>query len=85
MENISIKKHLIIALVIAILLLVFSVKFKQKGKLLIKLFLSIYILIITYVILYDIYLQYNLNRFDIDNNGFFSGSEITSDQKKAMQ
>lgn len=85
MENISIKKHLIIALVIAILLLVFSVKFKQKGKLLIKLFLSIYILIITYVILYDIYLQYNLNRFDIDNNGFFNSNEITTEQKKAMQ
>lgn len=85
MENITIKNQLVIALVIAILLLIFSAKFKHKRKLLVKLFLSIYILIIAYVILYDIYLQYNLNSYDIDKNGFFSGSEITTEQKKAMQ
>ncbi len=85
MENITIKKHLIIALVIAILLLISSVKFKNKSKLLVRLFLSIYILIVVYVILYDIYLQYNLNSFDVDQNGFFNSSEITTQQKKAMQ
>ena len=85
MENITVKKHLVIALIFAILFLIFSFKYKYKRKLLINLFLGIYILIIAYVILYDIYLQNNLNSFDIDNNGFFSGSEITIEQKKAMQ
>lgn len=85
MENITVKKHLVIALIFAILFLIFSFKYKYKRKLLINLFLGIYILIIAYVILYDIYLQNNLNSFDIDKNGFFSGSEITIEQKKAMQ
>ena len=85
MENITVKKHLVIALIFAILILIFSFKSKHKRKLLINLFLGTYILIIAYVILYDIYLQNNLNSFDIDNNGFFSGSEITIEQKKAMQ
>ena len=85
MENITVKKHLVITLIFAILFLIFSFKFKHKRKLLINLFLGTYILIIAYVILYDIYLQNNLNSFDIDNNGFFSGSEITIEQKKAMQ
>ena len=85
MENITVKKHLVIALIFAILFLIFSFKYKYKRKLLINLFLGTYILIIAYVILYDIYLQNNLNSFDIDNNGFFSGSEITIEQKKAMQ
>lgn len=85
MENITVKKHLVIALIFAILILIFSFKFKHKRKLLINLFLGTYILIIAYVILYDIHLQYNLNSFDIDKNGFFSGSEITIEQKKAMQ
>ena len=85
MENITVKKHLVIALIFAILILIFSFKSKHKRKLLINLFLGTYILIIAYVIFYDIYLQNNLNSFDIDNNGFFSGSEITIEQKKAMQ
>lgn len=85
MENITVKKHLVIALIFAILFLIFSFKFKHKRKLLINLFLGTYILIIAYVILYDIYLQNNLNSFDIDKNGFFSGNEITIEQKKAMQ
>ena len=85
MENITVKKHLVIALIFAILFLIFSFKFKHKRKLLINLFLGTYILIIAYVILYDIYLQNNLNSFDIDNNGFVSGSEKKKEQKKAMQ
>ena len=85
MENITVKKHLVIALIFAILILIFSFKSKHKRKLLINLFLGTYIVIIAYVILYDIYLQNNLNSFDIDNNGFSSGSEITIEQKKAMQ
>lgn len=83
MENITVKKHLVIALIFAIL--IFSFKSKHKRKLSIKLFLGTYILIIAYVILYDIYLQYNLNSFDIDENGFFNDSEITIEQKKAIQ
>ena len=85
MENITVKKHLVIALIFAILILIFSFKSKHKRKLLINLFLGTYIVIIAYVIFYDIYLQYYLNSFDIDKNGFFNGDEITTEQKKAMQ
>ena len=85
MENITVKKHLVIALIFAILILIFSFKSKHKRKLLINLFLVTYIVIIAYVIFYDIYLQYYLNSFDIDKNGFFNGDEITIEQKKAMQ
>ena len=85
MENITIKKHLVIALIFAILILIFSFKSKHKRKLLINLFLGTYIVIIAYIIFYDIYLQYYLNSFDIDINGFFIGDEITIEQKNAMQ
>ena len=85
MENITVKKHLVIALIFAILILIFSFKSKHKRKLLINLFLGTYIVIIAYVIFYDIYLQYYLNSFDIDKNGFFNGGEITTEQKKAVQ
>ena len=85
MENITVKKHLVIALIFAILILIFSFKSKHKRKLLINLFLGTYIVIIAYVIFYDIYLQYYLNSFDIDKNGFFNGDEITTEQKKAVQ
>ena len=84
MENITVKKHLVIALIFAILFLIFSFKFKHKRKLLINLFLGTYILIIAYVIFYDIYLQYYLNSFDIDKNVFFIFFELTIEQKKAM-
>ena len=85
MENITVKKHLVIALIFAILILIYSFKSKHKRKLLINLFLGTYIVIIAYIIFYDIYLQYYLNSFDIDKNGFFNGDEITIKQKKAMQ
>ena len=85
MENITVKKHLVIALIFAILILIFSFKSKHKRKLLINLFLGTYIVIIAYIIFYDIYLQYYLNSFDIDKNGFFNGDEITTEQKKAVQ
>ena len=85
MENITVKKHLVIALIFAILILIYSFKSKHKRKLLINLFLGTYIVIIAYIIFYDIYLQYYLNNFDIDKNGFFNGDEITTEQKKAMQ
>ena len=85
MENITVKKHLVIALIFAILILIYSFKSKHKRKLLINLFLGTYIVIIAYIIFYDIYLQYYLNSFDIDKNGFFNGDEITTEQKKAVQ
>ena len=85
MENITVKKHLVIALIFAILILIYSFKSKHKRILLINLFLGTYIVIIAYIIFYDIYLQYYLNSFDIDKNVFFNGDEITIEQKKAMQ
>ena len=32
----------------------------------------------------DIYYQVDLNRYDLDKDGFFGGEEITPDQQEAM-
>ena len=34
---------------------------------------------------YDQYLHWDLDRFDLDGDGIFSGAEITPDQKRALE
>ena len=48
-------------------------------------FLLIYILIVSSALYDDIYCQWDLNRYDLNKDGFFGGSEITKDQEAAMQ
>jgi hypothetical protein len=41
-------------------------------------------LIVGMAIYYDLYYQWDLNRYDLDHDGFFGGDEITRDQEEAM-
>jgi len=42
-------------------------------------------LIVSSALYDDIYCQWDLNRYDLNKDGFFGGSEITKDQEAAMQ
>jgi hypothetical protein len=48
-------------------------------------FLIIYLLVVGSSTYYDIYYQWDLNRYDLDKDGFFGGQEITNEQQAAMQ
>ena len=48
-------------------------------------FAIIYGLLIYSVLLEEFYLDFKLNQFDLNNDGVFSGSEITPEQEEAMQ
>lgn len=48
-------------------------------------FLVIYIFIVGQAVYEDIYFQWDLNRYDLDKDGFFGGQEITKEQERAMQ
>ncbi len=46
-------------------------------------FLSLYILIVGSAAFDDIYYQWDLNRYDLDKDGFFSGAELTKEELSA--
>ncbi len=48
-------------------------------------FFLFYLLIVGEATYSDIYAQWNLNKFDLNKDGFFSGNEITSEQNEAMR
>jgi hypothetical protein len=48
-------------------------------------FVVIYLLIVGSSLYYDIYYQWDLNRFDLDKDGFFGPLESTPEQKRAME
>lgn len=48
-------------------------------------FLFVYISVVGVATYNAIYYQWDLNRYDLDNDGFFGGQEITKDQETAMQ
>ncbi len=48
-------------------------------------FLLAYLFIVGSATYDDIYYQWDLNRYDLNKDGLFSGQEITEDQKAAMQ
>ncbi len=51
----------------------------------IYIFAIIYGLIIYSSLLTELYLDYQLNKFDLNNDGMFSGAEVTQGQQSAMQ
>lgn len=51
----------------------------------ITIFLLIYLTIVGTCTYDDMYAQWELNQYDPDRDGFFSGEEITSQQAAAMQ
>ena len=47
-------------------------------------FVAFYLFIVGSSLYFDIYYQWKLNAFDLNNDGFFSGNEISSEQQSAM-
>jgi hypothetical protein len=48
-------------------------------------FLAAYLFVVGNATFDNIYYQWDLNRYDLDKDGFFGGQEITKDQEAAMQ
>jgi hypothetical protein len=84
--------HLAIPTIICLIglakILFYRKKLFSKNKLLwtsVTIFLVLYIFIVGQAVYEDIYFQWDLNRYDLDKDGFFGGQEITKDQERAMQ
>jgi energy-coupling factor transporter transmembrane protein EcfT len=91
MNPITIPYHLAIPSLVCILLLIligFKRKklFRQKKWIWISItiFLLLYIAIVGSATYVDVLYQWELNKYDLDKDGFFGGIEITDAQKKAM-
>ena len=92
MNEITIPYHLAIPTVICIVglatILLFQRRLFARNKRLwtsVSVFLVVYVLVVGSSTFYDIYYQWDLNRYDLDKDGFFGGQEITRDQEAAMQ
>gem|GEM_PF-740089 len=92
LTEITIPYHLAIPTILCIVGLVTILYFRQglfsnnKGLWVsVTVFLVIYFFIVGSATYYDIYYQWDLNRYDLDNDGFFGAQEITKDQEAAMQ
>lgn len=69
-------------------IIIYRKKLFHKRKLFwisISVFLILYALIVGTATYNDIYYQWNLNRYDLDKDSFFSGKEITPAQIEAMK
>ncbi len=94
MTEISLPYHLIIPSLISILILG-AIILKRK-KLFVNgrwkwfwisttIFFGIYLFIVGEATYSDLYCQWTVNKFDLNQDGFFSGEEITPEQQKAMK
>jgi phosphoglycerol transferase MdoB-like AlkP superfamily enzyme len=94
MNEITLPYHLFIPSIISILILGI-IFFKRKrifgiGKwkwfwISLTVFFLFYLFIVGGATYSDIYAQWNLNKFDLNKDGFFSGNEITAEQSEAMR
>ena len=69
-------------------MIVFYYKILKKNRLFwnsLILFLGLYLLIVGKATYDNIYYQWDLNRYDLNKDGFFNGIEITNSQKEAMK
>ncbi len=92
MKEINLPYHLILPIIISIFILGLLIYKKKKmfknGKwfwISLIVFFTIYLLIVSGATYMDISAQLNLQKFDLNGDGFFNGSEITPDQKAAMK
>lgn len=92
LNQISIPYHLVIPSIISIIgfivILIFRKKIINRNKALwysLASFFIFYLFIVGIATFYSIYYQWNLNNFDLDHDGFFSGSEINKNQQLAMK
>jgi hypothetical protein len=94
MTPITLPYHLLIATLVGFTIAIFLF-LKSKKTLFNKydsslwvsgiVFWVVYTLIIGSALILDVYYQWNLNQFDLDKDGFFSGRELTPNQEIAMQ
>lgn len=92
MREITEYPHLLIPIVISFLSLLFL--FYKRKQIIVKtnlsffialvFFFAFYLLIVGRALYLDIHLQSDLNQYDLNNDGFFSGEEINEKQKIAM-
>lgn len=92
MDKITIPYHLAIPTIICIFGLMVILNYRKrlfaKNKLLwtsLTVFFILYHFIVGSATFNDIYCQWDLNRYDLDQNGMFSGAEVTTEQKVAMR
>ena len=92
MREINIHYHLLIPSIISAFCLLYIIlnrnKFINKTSkiffIALTFFVAFYLLIVGTSLYFDIYYQWKLNVFDLNNDGFFSGIEISSEQQSAM-
>lgn len=92
MREIILHRHLLIPVVISLLSLLFL--FYKRKQIIVKanlsffialvFFFAFYLLIVGRALYLDIHLQSDLNQYDLNNDGFFSGEEINEKQIIAM-
>ena len=94
MNEITLPYHLLIPTIISILILtILFIKRKRifrigKWKwfwISLTVFFAFYLFIVGGATYSDIYAQWNLNKFDLNKDGMFSGIEITPEQNEAMR
>ena len=92
MTEITVPYHLATPTIICIIgllaILVYRKRLFTSNKLFwtsLTVFLVIYLLIVGGATYEDIYYQWDLNRYDLDKDGFFGGQEVTREQQAAMQ
>jgi hypothetical protein len=92
MDEITIPYHLAIPSILCIIgLLTVLLNRKSlfnKNKLLwtsVTIFLILYLLIVGKATFDGIYYQWDFNRYDLDKDGMFRGTEITTEQNEAMR
>jgi len=92
LDEITIPYHLVAPTIICVIglgiILFYRKRLFSKNKLLwtsVTVFLVLYLLIVGMATFDDIYYQWDLNRYDLDKDGMFSGEEITDQQNEAMR
>jgi hypothetical protein len=92
LDEINIPYHLATPTAICVVGLVALIFYRNKlfsnNKLLwtsIIVFLVIYLLIVGRATFDAIYYQWDLNRYDLDKDGMFDGTELTDEQNEAMR
>src|SRR4051812_24338786 len=92
MNEITVPWHFVVTGVVSLVALIFLLSLRKRiiqGKnrplyFSMLSFVCVYLLIVCYSAAIDVYYQWDLNRYDLDKDGIFSGAELTPQQKVAM-
>jgi hypothetical protein len=92
LDEITIPYHLVTPTIICLVglgsILFYRKRLFSKNKLLwtsVTVFLVLYLFIVGSATYDAIYYQWDLNRYDLDQDGMFGGTEITHEQNEAMR